>query len=193
MWADTYFQLARHTPPPLLPAVHSVPVSELTRFPANESPRRTGLHSSLLAKSSFFTSLHLKSPFHIVQPQLLMHGSILSALMPRYYTSAKTTFFSLPPSIQAAFFKTAVKPQSSRRFKHTYNCTSCDWVFRCRVGSCCCTSAPRKLVLIYIKCLFRCYIGGSSSCTWPATPTRGSWWTSSASISSPSGWSNLHS
>ncbi len=38
----------------------------MTRFPANESPRRTGLHSSLSVKFSFCTSLHLRSPVHVV-------------------------------------------------------------------------------------------------------------------------------
>jgi hypothetical protein len=47
---------------PMLPRVHSHAPSIrpieghkwLTRFPANESPRRTGLHCSLSAKSSFY-------------------------------------------------------------------------------------------------------------------------------------------
>ncbi len=53
------------------PVIHnSVPwrdKSGLTRFPANESPRRTGLRSSLSTKSGF-TSLYLKSPVHVVPP-----------------------------------------------------------------------------------------------------------------------------
>jgi hypothetical protein len=39
------------TIPPFGPIEHK---SGLTRFPANESPRRTGLRSSLSAKSSFY-------------------------------------------------------------------------------------------------------------------------------------------
>ncbi len=46
----------------------NIPISGLTRFPTNESFRRTGLHLSLSEKSSCFTSLHLRSLFHFVQP-----------------------------------------------------------------------------------------------------------------------------
>jgi hypothetical protein len=38
-----------------------------SQIPANESLRKTGLHLFLSAKSSF-TSLHLRSPVHVVPP-----------------------------------------------------------------------------------------------------------------------------
>ncbi len=43
--------------------------SGFSRFPANVSLRRIGLHLSLSAIYSFYLPLHLRSPFHVVPPQ----------------------------------------------------------------------------------------------------------------------------
>ncbi len=42
-------------------------ISSFSRFPANESFRRTGFHFSLSA-NPVFTFLHLRSPVHVVPP-----------------------------------------------------------------------------------------------------------------------------
>ncbi len=42
-------------------------ISGLTRFPVSESPRRTGLHSSL-SENPVYISLLLKSPVHVAPP-----------------------------------------------------------------------------------------------------------------------------
>ncbi len=49
------------------------------QIPANESPKRAGLHSSLSAKSNF-TSLYLKSPVYVVPPQLTVQQSTIKPL-----------------------------------------------------------------------------------------------------------------
>ncbi len=46
-------------------------VSGFSRFPANESLGRSGLHSSLSAKFSFYLYLHLRSPVHVVPPLVI--------------------------------------------------------------------------------------------------------------------------
>jgi hypothetical protein len=47
-------------------------VSGFSRFPANESLGRSGLHSSLSAKFSFYLLyLHLRSPVHVVPPLVI--------------------------------------------------------------------------------------------------------------------------
>ncbi len=74
-----------HQQSPQPRSLHSVPQREksgFTRFPANESPRRTGLYSSLLVKSSFYlTAFEICRSCHVVPPRSNNKKKVITGLV----------------------------------------------------------------------------------------------------------------